>query len=61
MTPFYIDFRSFEHHPQKYQLSILFTTTMEVILETLETLDIDMNPPHSNIEPIFNRNFGNKL
>ena len=34
---------------------------MEVILETLEKLDIDMNPSNSMIEPIVNRNFGNKL
>ena len=34
---------------------------MEVILETLETLGIDMNPSHSIIEPIVNNNFGNKL
>ena len=34
---------------------------MEVILETLETLYIDMNPSHSMIEPIVNNNFGNKL
>ena len=35
MTSLYIDFRLLEHQPQKYQLSIIFTTLMEVILETL--------------------------
>ena len=35
MASFFIDFRLLEHQPQKYQLSILFTTSMEVILETL--------------------------
>ena len=61
MTSFYIDFRLLEHQPQKYQLSIIFTPSMEVILETLEKLDIDMNPSHSMIEPIVNNNLGNKL
>ena len=61
MTSFYIGVRLLERQPQKYQLSIIFTTPMEIILETLETLYIDMNPSHSMIEPIVNNNFGNKL
>ena len=32
---------------------------MVEIFETLETVDIDMNPSHSMIGPIVNRNFGN--
>ena len=32
---------------------------MEVIFETIETEDIDMNPYHSIIEPIVKRKFGN--
>ena len=32
---------------------------MELIFETLETSDIDMNPYQSIIEPIVNRYFGN--
>ena len=35
MTSFYIGVRLLEHRPQKYQLSIIFTPSMEVILETL--------------------------
>ena len=34
---------------------------MELIFENLETEDIEMNPYHSMIEPIVNRNFGNKF
>ena len=59
MTSFEIDFRMFERQPHSDQLSITFTLSMEYIFETLETADVDMNPPHSIIEPIVNRNFEN--
>ena len=52
-------FIRFECHPQSNQLSIIFTPPMELIFETLEKTDIDMNPYHSMIETIFNRKFGN--
>ena len=56
-----IDYRRFERQPQSEQLPLKFTPKTEKIFETLETADIDMNPPHSMIEPIVNRNFGNKF
>ena len=59
MTFFELDFRRFECHPQSEQLYIIFTPSVEGILETLETSDIDMNKYHSMIEPIVNRKFGN--
>ena len=59
MTSFELDFRRFERQSQSDQLSNIFTPSMEVILETLETTDIEMNPPHSMIEPIVNRKFRN--
>ena len=61
MTSFAIDFRRFEFQPKINQLSSIFNFLMEMIFETLKTADIDTNPPHSIIEPIFNRNFGNKF
>ena len=61
MNSFEIDFRRFESQPQSYQLSITFTPSMEIIFETLETVDINMNPYHLMIKPIVNRNFGNTL
>ena len=36
MTSFELEFRSFEHHPQSNQLSIIFTPKMEEIIETIE-------------------------
>ena len=48
----------FEYKTQRNQLFIKLTPKMEEIFETLETADIDMNTPHSIIEPIVNRNFG---
>ena len=59
MTPFELDYRSFEHQPQSQQLSLTFTPKIEEIFESLETSDIDITPSHSIIEPIVNRNFGN--
>ena len=59
MTSFEIEFRRFERQPQSNQLSIIFTPSMELIFETLETADIDSNPPNSIIEPIVKSNFGN--
>ena len=61
MTSFELDLRRFEHQPQSNQISIILIPSMEVIFETLETADIDMNTSHSIIEPIFKRNFGNKF
>ena len=46
MTYFEIGFRSFERKPQGYQLSIIFTPSMGLVLETLETDDIFINPYH---------------
>ena len=59
MTSFDIDFRRFELNPQIDQLSIIFTPSIELICETLETAEIDTNSSHSMIEPIVNRKFGN--
>ena len=36
MTSFELDFRRFESKPQRNQLYIILTPSMEVILETLE-------------------------
>ena len=58
-TSFELEFRRFERQPQSNHPSITFTPKTEEIFETLETADIDMNPSHSMIEPIINRNFGN--
>ena len=59
MTSYEIDYIRFERQPQSEQISLTFTPKMEEIFETLETADIDMNPSHSIIEPIVNRNVGN--
>ena len=59
MNLFELGFRRFELQPQSNQLSIIFNPSMELIFETLETADVDMNPSHSMIESIVNRNFGN--
>ena len=59
MTSFELDFKRFEHQPQSDQLSEIFTPSMEGTFKTLQTADIDMNPSHSMIEPIVNRNFRN--
>ena len=59
MTSFEVAFRKFERHPQSYQLKHTFVHSKEIIFETLETDDIDMNSYQSMIEPIVNRNFGN--
>ena len=58
MISFEIDIRRFERQTQRNQLPIIFTPSMEVIFETLETADIGMTPFHSMIEPIVNGNFG---
>ena len=44
MNSFELDFRRFERQPQSDQLSIIFTTSMGLILETIDKSDIDMNP-----------------
>ena len=59
MTPFELDYRKFELQPQIQKLFIKLNPAVEEVFETLETLDIDMTPYHSMIEPISNRNFGN--
>ena len=61
MTPFELDHRRFKHQPQIQQLPVTFTPKIKEIFERLETSDIDMAPSHSMIEPIVNRNFGNKF
>ena len=61
MTSFEIEFRRFKHQPKSDQLSIIFTTSMELIVETRETAEKDMNPSHPMIRPIVNRKFGNKF
>ena len=48
-TSFEIGFRRFERQPQSKQLSIIFNPSMELILENLDTDEIEMNPPHSMI------------
>ena len=58
-TSFELDFGKFEHQPQSDQLSIIFTPSIELIFKTLETAEIDLNPHHSMIDPIFNRKFEN--
>ena len=55
MTSFELDFRRFERQPQSEKLSIIFTPSMEIIFETIETVYIEMNLPHSIFEPIVNR------
>ena len=59
MNFFELVFRKFERQPQSDQLSITFNHSIELIPETMETADIDMNPSNSMIDPIVNRNFGN--
>ena len=59
MTPFELDYRRLERQPQLQQLFITVTPAIEEIFEILETSDIDKTLPHSMIEPILNRNFGN--
>ena len=59
MTSFEIYFIIFESQPQSNKLSIIFAPSIELIFGTLETAEIYMNPSHSMIEPIVNRNFGN--
>ena len=59
MTSFALDLRRFERQPQSEHLSTIFTLSMELNFEPLKTDDIDMNPSHSVIDHIVNRNFGN--
>ena len=59
MTTFELDYRKFELPTYRNQLPTLLQATIEEVFENLETLDVDMSTSHSNIEPIFNRNFGN--
>ena len=61
MTPYEIDYRRLKRKPSSKQLFLTFTPKMEEIFETLETVDIKMNPPHSIIEIILNRNVGNTI
>ena len=58
-TSFELDFKRFERQPQRNQLSIIFTPSIELIFETLETAEIDINPYHLFIDPILNRKFEN--
>ena len=44
MASFEQYYRRFERQSQSNQLSIVFIPSAEVIFETLETSDIDMNP-----------------
>ena len=61
MIYFEIYFRRFGRQPKSDQLSIIFTPSMEVIFDNIETADVGMNPYHSTIKPIIKRNFGNKF
>ena len=61
MTPFGLYYGNFECLPQSQKLSTTFNPTIEEVFETLETSDIDMTSSPSMIEPIVNRNFGNKF
>ena len=61
MTSFEIEFGKFERQPLSDQLSNIFTPITEEIFGTIETADIDMNPSHSMVESVVNRNFGNKF
>ena len=61
MTSFELNFSRFERYPQSEQISITFTSSMELIFETIEIVDIGMNQHNSIIEPIVNRNFGYKF
>ena len=61
MTYLELYFRRFECQTQSSQISIIFNSSIELIFETLETADIDINPSHSIIDPIANRKFENKL
>ena len=51
----------FERQPQSDQHSIIYIPSIEVISETIETLEIDMDSYHSMIEHIINRKFVNKF
>ena len=61
ITIFEPEYRNFEQLPQRYQLSTTFHFTIEEIFGTLETANLDMSKPHSVIDPIVNRKFGNIL
>ena len=61
MTPFELGYTNFERLPQICKLSTTFTSTIEEVFETLETADTETTSSHSMIEPIVNRNFGNKI
>ena len=49
MTSFELDFIRFERHTQSDQLAIIFTPSMEVIFENLQTSYIEINASHSMI------------
>ena len=61
MTLYELDYEKFECLPQIHQLSTTFISTIEEFFEILETVDIYVTLPHSIIETILNRDFGNKF
>ena len=42
MNSFELEFRRFKHQTKSEQLSIIFTTSMELIIETIETAEIEI-------------------
>ena len=61
MNNFELQYRQFQHNPQRRRLSTTFQHTIEEVFETLETEYLEMPTAHSIIYPIANRNFGNKF
>ena len=61
MTTFQLKYRRFERLPRRHQISTIFNSTIEEVIETPETVDVYMSTAYSVIEPIVNHNFGNKF
>ena len=59
MNTFELQYRNFERDPQRHQISTTFQCTIEEVFETLEKSDVEVSTPHSTIDPIYSRNFGN--
>ena len=58
MTTFELDYRKFELLPQGHQLSTIFNSTIEEVIETLNTSGVEMSTDHYMIKTIINSNFG---
>ena len=61
MTSFDLYYINSEGLPQIHQLSTAFFSMIEEVFETLDTEDINMTSSHLTIEPMLNRNYGNKF